>query len=68
MHQEDLARQFCRWYRISHGYGKTVCLLGIRADESLQRYSGFHQQKTRLPGYLLDQQAIQGRVDRFAPI
>lgn len=45
MHQEDLARQFCRWYRISHGYGKTVCLLGIRADESLQRYSGFLNKK-----------------------
>ena len=41
MHQEDLAKQFCRWYRISHGNRKTVCLLGIRADESMQRYSGF---------------------------
>ena len=40
MHQEDLAKQFGRWYRISHGNKKTVCLLGIRADESLQRYSG----------------------------
>ncbi|MCI8837101.1 MAG: DUF3440 domain-containing protein [Hungatella sp.] len=41
MHQEDLARQFGRWYRMTHGEGKTVCLLGMRADESLQRYSGF---------------------------
>ena len=41
MHQEDLAKQFGRWYRMSHGNQKTVCLLGIRADESLQRYSGF---------------------------
>lgn len=40
MHQEDLAKQFARWYRLSHGKKKTVCLLGIRADESLQRYSG----------------------------
>ncbi len=40
MHQIDLARQFGRWYRISHGGKKTVCLLGMRADESLQRYSG----------------------------
>ena len=40
MHQEDLARQFGRWYRKAHGGGKTVCLLGIRADESLHRYSG----------------------------
>ncbi|MCH5281022.1 MAG: DUF3440 domain-containing protein [Lachnospiraceae bacterium] len=41
MHQEDLAKQFGRWYRFSHGNKKTVCLLGIRAEESLQRYSGF---------------------------
>lgn len=41
MHQEDLARQFGRFYRERHGNGKTVCLLGMRADESLQRYSGF---------------------------
>ena len=41
MHQEDLAKQFGRWYRMSHDMKKTVCLLGIRADESLQRYSGF---------------------------
>ena len=41
MRQEDLAKQFARWYKISHGDGKTVCLLGIRASESLQRYSGF---------------------------
>ena len=37
MHQEDLAKQFGRWYQLSHGKKKTVCLLGIRADESLQR-------------------------------
>ena len=45
MHQEDLAKQFGRWYRIAHGNKKTVCLLGIRADESLQRYSGFLNRK-----------------------
>ncbi|MBE6554006.1 MAG: DUF3440 domain-containing protein [Ruminococcaceae bacterium] len=41
MHQEDLAKQFGRFYKEKHGNGKTVCLLGMRADESLQRYSGF---------------------------
>ncbi len=41
MHQEDLAKQFGRWYRMSHGNKKTVCLLGMRAEESLHRYSGF---------------------------
>ena len=45
MHQEDLAKQFGRWYRISHGDKKTACLLGMRADESLQRYSGFLNKK-----------------------
>ena len=45
MHQEDLAKQFGRWYRLSHGRRKTVCLLGMRANESLQRYSGFLNKK-----------------------
>ncbi len=45
MHQEDLAKQFGRWYRLSHGEKKTVCLLGIRADESLQRFSGILNKK-----------------------
>ena len=45
MHQEDLAKQFGRWYRISHRNRKTVCLLGMRAEESLQRYSGFLNKK-----------------------
>lgn len=45
MHQEDLAKQFGRWYRMAHGRRKTVCLLGMRADESLQRYSGFLNKK-----------------------
>lgn len=45
MHQEDLAKQFGRWYRISHGDKKTVCLLGMRAEESLHRYSGFLNKK-----------------------
>lgn len=45
MHQEDLAKQFGRWYRLSHGEKKTVCLLGMRAEESLQRYNGFINRK-----------------------
>jgi len=45
MHQEDLAKQFCRWYRISHGDKKTVCLLGMRASESMQRYSAIVYKK-----------------------
>ncbi len=45
MHQEDLAKQFGRWYRMSHGEKRTVCLLGTRADESLNRYSSFLNKK-----------------------
>lgn len=45
MHQEDLAKQFGRWYRMAHGDKKTVCLLGIRADESMHRYSGIINKK-----------------------
>ncbi|MBO5206235.1 MAG: DUF3440 domain-containing protein [Clostridia bacterium] len=45
MHQEDLAKQFGKWYKDAHGGKKTICLLGIRADESLQRYNGFINKK-----------------------
>ncbi|OTO05315.1 phosphoadenosine phosphosulfate reductase [Enterococcus sp. 5B3_DIV0040] len=45
MHQEDLAKQFGRWYSQLHHNKKTICLLGIRASESLQRYSGFVNKK-----------------------
>lgn len=44
MHQEDLAKQFCRWYGNKLG-GKTICLLGLRADESLHRYSAIINKK-----------------------
>ena len=39
MPQEDLYRQFGRWYRDHCGGGKTVALIGMRAGESLHRYS-----------------------------
>lgn len=45
MHQENLAKQFGRWYREICGGGKTICLLGIRASESLQRYSSIINKK-----------------------
>ncbi len=45
MHQENLAKQFGRWYKDSHGGEKTVCLLGIRASESLQRYHSIVNKK-----------------------
>lgn len=45
MNQESLAKQFGRWYRLEHNRAKTVCLLGMRANESLQRYSGIINKK-----------------------
>ena len=47
MHQRDFAKHFGRFYKEEHGYGRTVCLLGMRADEPLQRYSGFVNKKYR---------------------
>ncbi len=40
MLQEDLYKRFGRWYKNQCGGGKTVVLLGLRAVESLHRYSG----------------------------
>lgn len=46
MHQEDLAKQFGRWYKKIHNDDSTICLLGMRADESLYRYNGFINRKS----------------------
>lgn len=40
MLQEDIYAQFGRWYKEQCGGGRTVGLIGIRANESLSRYSG----------------------------
>ena len=45
MNQEALAKQFGRWYCLEHNKAKTVCLLGMRTSESLQRYSGIINKK-----------------------
>lgn len=45
MLQEDLYKQFSRWYKKQCGGGKTICLLGLRAQESLHRYSGIINKK-----------------------
>lgn len=67
MHQEDLAKQFGRWYRIAHNGGKTVCLLGMRADESLQRYSGFLNKNTGIkrPAGLASNSRMSGAHLRY---
>lgn len=46
------AKQFGRWYRDSHGGCKTIVLLGLRADESLHRYSGIVNKKYDYKGQL----------------
>lgn len=38
MPEEDFHGAFTPWYRDHCGGGETVCLLGVRADESLNRY------------------------------
>lgn len=45
MLQEDLYKQFGRWYKDTHGGGKTCALIGIRAQESLSRYSAIVNKK-----------------------
>ncbi len=40
MPQEELYEAFGRWYAREHK-GNTICLLGLRADESLNRYRAY---------------------------
>ena len=44
MTQESLSKQFGKWYSEVHD-GKTAVLLGLRADESISRYSGILNKK-----------------------
>ena len=46
MPQKDLARQFSRWYRISHGNKKTVCLLGTRETSLFSVTAAFSTRNT----------------------
>ena len=50
MVQEDLYAEFCEWYS-RQKKRKTICLLGIRADESLNRYRAYaNDRKTIMQG------------------
>lgn len=50
MVQEDLYAEFGKWYS-RQKKGKTICLLGIRADESLNRYRAYaNDRKTIMQG------------------
>lgn len=48
--QNNLYMQFGRWYKNHCGGGKTITLLGLRADESLKRYSGIVYKKNPYKG------------------
>lgn len=45
MTDPDLHKRFGAWYRDTHGGGKTIGLLGLRAEESLMRYSAIINHK-----------------------
>lgn len=46
MLQEDLYAEFSPWYHRHHGgTGKTICLVGIRAQESLNRWRAITSEK-----------------------
>lgn len=49
MLQEDLYDKFSEWYHNKHckNQGKTICLIGIRADESFNRYRAVIADKRR---------------------
>ncbi|MBR1604931.1 MAG: DUF3440 domain-containing protein [Alphaproteobacteria bacterium] len=49
MAQEDFYHEFGFWYARQHK-GKTVCLLGIRADESLNRYRAYTNERKKTFG------------------
>lgn len=50
MLQEDIYKQFGRWYKDHCGGGKTIGLIGIRADESLHRYSAIINKRNPYKG------------------
>ena len=45
------AKAFGRWYHHAHGGGRTVALLGMRADESLHRYNGIVNKRHDYKGH-----------------
>lgn len=50
MHQEDFALAFTPWYHRRCGKGKTIGLLGIRAQESLNRWRAITGEKNTYQG------------------
>lgn len=50
MHQSDIYRAFGAWWRAECGGGKTVGLVGIRTQESLNRWRAVCSDKNKLRG------------------
>lgn len=50
MPEEKFYKQFNRYYHQKHGGGKTCCLIGVCADESLHRYSAIVNKKNGYKG------------------
>lgn len=51
MLQDDLYKHFGRWYQRHCGGGKTCALIGIRAQESLNRYSAIVNKRHAYSGH-----------------
>lgn len=58
--QEELYREFAPWFRRMKGSGKTICLVGIRADESLNRYRAIAGTKAGYQGLPWTTQVADG--------
>lgn len=52
MPEEDFHSKFTAWYRDNCGGGKTICLLGIRTDESYHRYRAVTNKKHSFEGLM----------------
>lgn len=51
MHQSDVYKHFGGWYRNYKGGGKTICLVGIRSQESFNRWRAIHKDKNKYKDY-----------------
>lgn len=50
MQEEDIFNKFTKWYGKQYNGGKTLCLLGLRANESLRRYNAIVNKKYAYKG------------------
>lgn len=65
---EEFAFLFGDWYSTAHGNKKTACLIGIRADESLNRYHAVSRQDKRSYKGKIYSTRITDKTYNFYPI